>query len=407
MPVTIDSIRAAAATLAGAVQRTPTLHSRLLSELSGATVFLKMENLQYTASFKERGALVRLSALSAAERTRGVITMSAGNHALGLAYHARRLGIPATIVMPRATPFVKVANTRYFAGRVVLHGESLSEAARHAHALAAAEGLVFVHPYDDPAVIAGQGTVGLELIEDVPDLDAMVLSVGGGGLIAGCATAAKAMRPAIRIYGVQNTLYPAMVQALRGGPAGSGGATIAEGIAVTEPGALPMTIIARLVDDLVLVSEADIEDAVAQLIEIEKTVVEGAGAAGLAALFRHRSRFAGQRVGLVLCGGNIDSRLLASVLMRGLVRRGRLSWLRVPVSDQPGALAQVASLIAGMEANVVEISHQRLFHDIPVKMADLDLILETRDGAHVQALIEALAAAGFHPQLLSGQVATD
>jgi len=250
MPVTIDSIRAAAATLAGAVQRTPTLHSRLLSELSGATVFLKMENLQYTASFKERGALVRLSALSAAERTRGVITMSAGNHALGLAYHARRLGIPATIVMPRATPFVKVANTRYFAGRVVLHGESLSEAARHAHALAAAEGLVFVHPYDDPAVIAGQGTVALELIEDVPDLDALVLSVGGGGLIAGCATAAKAMRPAIRIYGVQNALYPAMVQALRGGPAGSGGGTIAEGIAVTEPGELPMTIISRLVDDL-------------------------------------------------------------------------------------------------------------------------------------------------------------
>lgn len=401
MPVTIDSIRDAATILAGAIQRTPTLHSRLLSELSGATLFLKMENLQYTASFKERGALVRLSALCAEERSRGVIAMSAGNHALGVAYHARRLGIPATIVMPRATPFVKVAHTRYFASRVVLHGDSLSEAARHAHELAAAEGLVFIHPYDDAAVIAGQGTVALELLDDVPDLDALVLSVGGGGLLAGCAVAAKAVRPEIRVFGVQNELYPAMLQALRGAPAGRGGVTIAEGIAVAEPGTLPKAIIARRVDDLFLVSEADIEDAVAKLIEIEKTVVEGAGAAGLAAIFRHRSRFEGQRVGLVLCGGNIDPRLLASVLMRGLVRQGRLIWLRVQVSDQPGALAKVANLIAAADANVVEINHQRLFHDIPVKMADIDLILETRDGAHVRELLDVLEAAGCQPRLLS------
>jgi threonine dehydratase len=387
----------------GAVVETPTVHSRLLSELSGARLFLKMENQQYTASFKERGALVRLLALSPEQRRRGVVAMSAGNHALGVAYHAQRLGIPATVVMPRGTPFVKVANTRYHGARVVLHGETLAESAEHAHRLAAVEGLVFVHPFDDPVVIAGQGTVALEMLRQVPDLDTLVVPVGGGGLIAGCALAAKHVKPSIEIVGVQSELYPSMLRAVHGAPTIKGGKTIAEGIAVVTNGVLTREIVARSVDRLLTVSEEEIETAVQMLVEIEKTVAEGAGAAGLAAVFAHRELFAGRRVGVVICGGNIDMRLLASVLMRGLVRAGRLAWIRVAVGDAPGELAKLAGLIGAADANIVEITHQRLFHRLSVKMAEVDVVVETRDATHVAALLDELDAAGFAPRSLNAR----
>ena len=406
MATTIDDVRSAAAALAGSIVRTPMPHSRLLSELCGdAQVFLKMENLQYTASFKERGALVKLLSLAAEQRRRGVIAMSAGNHALGVAYHAQRLGIPATIVMPKATPFVKIAHTRHFGARVVLHGNSLAEAAVRAHQLAQADDLAFVHPYDDPLIIAGQGTVALEMLEERPDLDALVIPVGGGGLIAGCAVAARALRSDIRIVGVESELYSSMAQAVHQAPSGKGGVTIAEGIAVAVPGRLASTIIAETVDELVTVSDTQIERAIQLLVEIEKTVTEGAGAAALAYVFAHAERFAGQRVGIVLCGGNIDSRLLASVLMRGLVCDGRLVRMRLRLSDAPGELAKLANLIGEAQANIVELSHQRWFHNVPIKMAEVDVVVETRDLAHVQELVERLNRAGFAPSLLSDRPA--
>jgi threonine dehydratase len=398
--VAFEHVCAAATTIAQAVIRTPTVLSRLLSEMSGATLFLKMENLQYTASFKERGALNKLSSLTAAQRRAGVIAMSAGNHALGVAYHATRLGIQATIVMPRDTPFVKVSHTRDLGADVVLFGDGLAEAACHAEDIRRDRDLEFVHPYDDAAIIAGQGTVALEMLEDVPDLDVLVVPVGGGGLISGCAIAAKAMKPAIRVIGVEAELYPSMLQAIRGETPAAGGLTIAEGIAVKTPGTLTRAIIAELVDDLVTVPEAAIEEAVHRLVEIEKTVAEGAGAAALAAVFADRERYANQRVGVVISGGNIDSRLLASILMRGLVRDGRLVWFRVMVSDAPGALARVANLIGEGGGNIVEISHQRLFHNVPIKMAELDVVVETRTRQHVQQLLESLAAGGFPATLL-------
>ena len=402
MSIAIEDIRRAAEAIRGVVVETPTVHSRLLSELSGARLFLKMENLQYTGSFKERGALVRLLSLSPEQRRRGVVTMSAGNHALGVAFHAQRLGIPATVVMPRGTPFVKVANTRYHGARVVLRGDALAEAAEHAHRLTESEGLVFVHPFDDPFVIAGQGTVGLEMLRQLPDLDMLVVPVGGGGLIAGCAIAAKHVRPSIEIVGVQSELYPSMLRAVHGAPAVKGGKTIAEGIAVVTTGALAREIAVRHVDRLLTVSEEEIETAVQMLVEIEKTVTEGAGAAGLAAVFAHRELFAGRRVGVVVCGGNIDMRLLASVLMRGLVRAGRLAWIRVAVGDAPGELAKLAGLIGAADANIVEITHQRLFHRLSVKMAEVDVVVETRDSTHVTALLAQLDAADFSPRLLDG-----
>jgi threonine dehydratase len=401
MSVDADRIRAAARAIAGAVVRTPVWHARLLSEISGATVFLKMENLQYTASFKERGALVKLLSLDAGQRRAGVITVSAGNHAQGVAYHAQRLGIPATVVMPRHTPFSKVNHTRAFGARVLLHGDGFDEAAARADEVAAAEGLTFVHPYDDESVIAGQGTVGLEMLEDVPDLDVLAVPVGGGGLISGIALAAKAIRPAIRVVGVQAELYPAMIRVLRGGPAPAGGQTIAEGIAVKAPGRLTRAIAGRAVDDWVTVGEDDLERTVQQLIEIEKTVAEGAGAAALAAVFAHRALFADRRVGVVVSGGNIDSRILASILMRGLVRDGRLVRLRVEISDVPGALARVASLIGDCGGNIVEVHHQRLFRDVPIKMAELDAVVETRDAAHRDELVARLAESGFPARILS------
>jgi threonine dehydratase len=390
MPVTIDDIRAAAQRICGAVELTPCVHSRTLSRLAGAQVFLKFENLQFTASFKERGALNKLLSLGAAERARGVIAMSAGNHAQAVAYHSARLGIPATIVMPKGSPNTKIKNTQVHGATVVLEGDNLFEAGKHARALAARDNLVFVHPYEDPLIIAGQGTVGLEMLAAVPDLDMIVVPVGGGGLISGIATAAKALKPSMRILGVESRNYPSMHQRLAGLPVECGGDTIAEGIAVKDVGASAFAIIRALVEEVLIVEEETIERAVVALIEIEKTVAEGAGAAGLAALLQHRARFAGKRVGILVSGGNIDSRVLASVLMRGLVRDGRLVRLRVTMPDVSGSLAKVAAVIAEAGGNIVEIQHQRIFGTSSVRSPEVEFLVETRDREHTDALMRAL-----------------
>jgi len=392
--VSLNDVREAAKRIAGAVERTPCVHSRTLSQLTGTEVFLKFENLQFTASFKERGALNRLLLLTEAERGRGVIAMSAGNHAQGVAYHAARLGIRSVIVMPRGTPNTKVKNTRVHGAEVVLEGESLAEAAERAQARAADEGLIFIHPYDDPAIVAGQGTVALEMLEDVPDLEMLVVPIGGGGLISGMATAARGLRPDIRVFGVESKSYPAMYQRLHGQPVEVGGDTIAEGIAVRDVGKLTFEIVRRLVEDVLIVEEATIERAVVALIEIEKTVAEGAGAAGLAALLEHPSAFRGRRVGIPLCGGNIDTRVLAAVLMRGLVRDGRLVRLRVTMPDVSGSLAKVATLIGEAGGNIVEVQHQRLFGTTSVKSPEVEFLIETRDRAHSEAIVAALKAKG-------------
>lgn len=392
---TLADIEAAAARIAGQVARTPCLHSRTLSEIHGCELWLKFENLQYTASFKERGALNRLLTLTADERSRGVVAASAGNHAQGVAYHASRLGIRAVIVMPRATPFVKIENTRKLGGEVVLHGDSVEDATEHALDLARREGLVFIHPYDDPLVIAGQGTIALEMLEQVPGLDALVVPVGGGGLIAGMATAAKALRPTIRIIGVEAALFPAVQRLLAGERDVPGGPTIAEGIAVKRPGQLTLPVIRSLVDEIRLADEASIEAAVLELLEIEKTVVEGAGAVTLAAVADAPGAFAGLRVGLVLSGGNIDSRLLSAVILRGLVRTDRLVRFRVGLPDSPGSLARVTSLIAEAGGNIVDVVHQRAFSRLSVKQADVDFTIETRNAAHAQDIRQALEQAGF------------
>ncbi|GAB4203357.1 MAG: threonine ammonia-lyase [Tibeticola sp.] len=393
--ISLDDIEQAAARLHGQILHTPCVASRTLSDIVGAQVFLKFENLQFTASFKERGACNKLAQLSAEERSRGVIAMSAGNHAQGVAYHAQRLGIPAVIVMPRFTPGVKVERTRGFGAEVVLHGDTLEAAREHAFALARERGLVFVHPYDDAAVIAGQGTVALEMLHDVPALDVLVVAVGGGGLIAGMATAARALRPGVEIIGVQTQRFPAMVNAIKGTHLPQGSSTIAEGIAVGAPGALTEAIIRERVDDLLLVDEGDIEQAVLMLLEIEKTVVEGAGAAGLAALLRHGERFHGRRVGLVLCGGNIDPLLLAGLIQRGMVRAGRLTRLRVAARDVPGALARITTTVAEAGANIDEVHHQRAFSALPAQNVEIELVLQTRGVAHVREVIDRLQAAGF------------
>jgi threonine dehydratase len=354
-----------------------------------------------TGSFKERGALNKLKSLDAAQRSAGVIAMSAGNHAQGVAYHARRLGMPATIVMPEGTPFTKVERTEAHGARVVLRGDGLAEARRAAEEIAAAEGLALIHPYDDALIIAGQGTIGLELLEDRPDLDVVIVPIGGGGVIAGTALAAKALRPEIEVIGVEAALYPSMHHVIRGLPPEKGGQTIAEGIAVKEPGKLTKAIIEKLVADIVLVDEASLEGAIETLLVQQKLVVEGAGAAPLAALLADPKPYRGRRVALVLCGGNIDARLLASILMRGLVRAGRMVRLRVEISDQPGLLARVASVIGQKGGNIVEVYHQRLFQDVPVKLAELDVVVETRNPAHVGEILRALEAAGFPTRLLS------
>ena len=390
MPVTIDDIRAAAQRISGAVERTPCMPSRTLSRLAGAEVFLKFENLQFTASFKERGALNKLLSLSEAERKRGVIAMSAGNHAQAVAYHSARLGIPATIVMPQGSPNTKIKNTRVHGATVVLEGQNLFEAGKHARELASRHNLVFVHPYEDPLIIAGQGTVGLEMLAAVPELELIVVPVGGGGLIAGIATAAKAIKPSIRILGVESRNYPSMHQRLAGLPVECGGDTIAEGIAVKDVGATALSIIRELVDEVLVVEEETIERAVVALIEIEKTVAEGAGAAGLAALLQYGARFAGRRVGIPISGGNIDSRVLASVLMRGLVRDGRLVRLRVTMPDISGSLAKVAAVIAEAGGNIVEIQHQRIFGTSSVRSPEVEFLVETRDRDHTDSLVRAL-----------------
>jgi threonine dehydratase len=401
LPVSLDDVRRAAAAIAGEVMRTPLVPSPALSAATGAEVFLKLETMHPTGSFKERGALTRLKSLDAVQRRAGVIAMSAGNHAQGVAYHARRLGIPATIVMPEGTPFTKIERTEAHGARVVLRGAGLAEARRAAEEIAAAEGLALVHPYDDALIIAGQGTIGLELVEDRPDLDAVVVPIGGGGVIAGVAVAAKALKPAIEVTGVEAALYPSMHHALRGLAPEKGGQTLAEGIAVKEPGKLTKAIVEALVADIVLVDEATLEGAIETLLVQQKLVVEGAGAAPLAALLAEPERWRGRRVALVLCGGNIDARLLASILMRGLVRAGRMVRLRVEISDQPGLLARVASVIGQQGGNIVEVYHQRLFQDVPVKHAELDVVVETRNPAHVGEIRRALEAAGFATRLLS------
>src|SRR2546429_774743 len=392
--ISLEPIRAAAGRIAGAVERTPCLPSQTLSRLTGCELHLKFENLQFTASFKERGALNKLLSLSEAERRRGVIAMSAGNHAQAVAYHAARLGIPAQIVMPKGSPNTKVKNTRVHGASVVLEGETLADAARHAHALAARDGLVFVHPYEDPLIIAGQGTVGLEMLTAVPDLDIVAVPVGGGGLISGIATAVKAMKPSVRVFGVESRNYPSMHQRLHGLPVECGGDTIAEGIAVKDVGSIALSIIKTLVEEVLIVEEETIERAVVALIEIEKTVAEGAGAAGLAALLQHPARFAGKRVGIPVSGGNIDSRVLASVLMRGLVRDGRLVRLRVTMPDVSGSLAKVAALIAEAGGNIVEVQHQRIFGTSSVRSPEVEFLVETRDREHTDTLVRSLQEKG-------------
>jgi threonine dehydratase len=393
--LSLTDIEQAAQRLQGHLLDTPCVESRTLSQLTGAQIFLKFENLQYTASFKERGACNKLAQLSADERRRGVIAMSAGNHAQGVAYHAQRLGLRAVIVMPRFTPGVKIERTRGFGAEVVLHGDSLDESRAHALLLAEREGLVFVHPYDDEAIVAGQGTVGLEMLHAVPDLDTLVIAVGGGGLIAGTATAAKAIKPGIEIIGVQTSRFPAMVNAIKGTKHPQGTSTIAEGIAVGTPGIIPQAIIAKLVDDLVLVDEGDIEQAMVMLLEIEKTLVEGAGAAGLAALLKYPARFAGKKVGLILCGGNIDPLLLAAIIERGMVRAGRLARIKVSVRDIPGSLAKITATVADAGANIDEVHHQRAFTMLSAQNVEIELVIQTRGRDHIQQVLAALNTAGF------------
>jgi threonine dehydratase len=402
MTVTIDTIRAAAEAIEGRVIRTPLLMSKTLSDITGAEVWVKFENFQFTAAFKERGALNKLLTLSESECRNGVIAMSAGNHAQGVAYHAARLGIPATIVMPLGTPFTKVEHTRKHGARVILHGENLADATTYAYQLKDREGLTFVHPYDDEAVISGQGTIGLEMLEDAPQLDTIVVPVGGGGLIAGIAVAARALKNDIEIVGVQTRMFPSMHAELAGKEPSAlcGGQTIAEGIAVRQAGRIGFAIAKDFVKEVLLVDDDHIEQAITLFCNVEKTVAEGAGAAGLAALLAHPQRFSGKKVGLVLCGGNIDSRLLASVLTRALVREKRIVSLRIIGDDRPGLLGFVAKVIGDLGGNILEVAHNRLALDVPAKGAEFDILMETRDSRHTQEINDALVAAGYPPRAI-------
>ncbi|HXN69786.1 MAG TPA: threonine ammonia-lyase [Bradyrhizobium sp.] len=395
LPVTLGDVEAAAGVLAGLVKRTSFDRSRTLSDITGASLWLKFENLQFTATFKERGALNRLSALSADERRRGVVAASAGNHAQGVAYHAARLSIPATIFVPVGTPTVKIENTRRHGANVIEGGATLEEAASLAIEHGRAEGLIFIHPYDDPLIMAGQGTIALEMLAAMPDLDVLLVPIGGGGLISGIAVAAKTLKPGIEIIGVQAALYPSMYNLVKRQALPMRGDTLAEGIAVKAPGRLTAEIVRALVDDIVLVSERQIEQAVCLLITIEKTVTEGAGAAALAAVLADQARFKGRSLGLVLSGGNIDTRLLAGVLTRQLAREGRLSQLRFDIADRPGQLAAVLAVLSQCGANIVEVSHQRIFTDLPAKTVLLELVIETRDRSHLASTIAALKAANL------------
>ena len=407
MTVGIADIQAARGVIAGHVLRTPILAAPPLSALTGAEVYVKYENLQVTNSFKERGACVKLATLSPAKRRRGVIAMSAGNHAQAVAYHARRLSIAATIVMPVTTPFVKVGATEACGATVVLCGETIAEAQARAQAIAAERDLVWVHPYDDPHIIAGQGTIALEMLEEVPELEVLVIPIGGGGLIAGNAIAARAVKPSIEIVGVECALYPSMWNALQGTDRACGGATLAEGIAVSVAGTLTLPVVRELVRDIVLVDEPLIERAVNAFLTLQKTMAEGAGAAGLAAMLAEPKRFAGRKVGLILCGGNIDPRILASVMVRELERGDRIVSFRLTIPDRPGILGQIASQIGGLGANILGVDHHRLFLDVPAKGAKLDITMETRDRAHAEEIFEVLATEGYAPVRLQGGAALE
>ncbi|MBL8525167.1 MAG: threonine ammonia-lyase [Betaproteobacteria bacterium] len=393
--ISLADVQAARGVLAGHVANTPCLHSRTLSEITGAEVYLKFENHQFTASFKERGALNKLVSLTPEQKQRGVVAASAGNHAQGVSHHATRLGIPSIIVMPKFTPNVKVEMTQRHGATVVLHGENFDEAKAHALKLAEEKRLTFVHPYDDARVIAGQGTIALEMLEAHPELDMLCIAIGGGGLIGGMATAAKALRPDIDVIGVETVRFPSMYAAINKSAAQFGPSTIAEGIAVKEPGKLTREIVERTVSDILLVDEGDIEQAIVMLLEIEKTVVEGAGAASLAALMKYPEKFAGRKVGLVLCGGNIDPLMLAEIIQRGMVRSGRLSRLKVELRDLPGALAKITGVIAEANANIEEVHHQRAFTNLPVQTAEVEFVLKTRNAAQVDDIVARLAEAGF------------
>ena len=398
--INLSDIQAAAGRLQGHLLRTPCVASKTLSEITGAQVFLKFENLQFTASFKERGACNKLAQLSPQERQRGVIAMSAGNHAQGVAYHAQRLGLRAVVVMPRFTPGVKVERTRGFGAEIVLHGDTLDEARTHALVLAEQQQLVFVHPYDDADIVAGQGTVGLEMMQDVPELDTLVVAIGGGGLMAGMATVAKTLKPGIEIIGVQTTRFPAMFNAIKGTHHPQGHSSIAEGIAVGTPGQITQAIIARRVDDLLLVDEGDIEQAIVMLLEVEKTLVEGAGAAGLACLLKYPERFKGKKVGLVLCGGNIDPLLLAAIIERGMVRAGRLTRIRVSARDSPGSLAKITATVAEAGANINEVHHQRAFTALAAQNVEIELVVQTRGPQHIADVLARLLEVGLEAQVI-------
>jgi len=407
LTVTIADIEQARRVIAGTVLHTPMLPAPKLSALTGAQVFVKYENLQVTNSFKDRGALVKLASLGEDERRRGVIAMSAGNHAQAVAYHAARLGIPATIVMPETTPFVKVQATRSHGATVVLEGDTISEAEKRCGQIQAERGLTLVHPYDDARIIAGQGTIALEMLDAVPDLDTIVIPIGGGGLIAGNAIAAKAARPGIEIVGAEAALYPSVWNALKGESRPIGGPTLAEGIAVKNVGKLTLPVIRELVADIVLVDESQLERAVNAYLTLQKTMAEGAGAAGLAVMLAEPERFRGKRVGLILCGGNIDPRILASIMVRELEREARIVSFRLTIPDRPGVLGIIATRLGALGANILEVDHRRLFLDVPAKGAKLDVTIETRDASHADEIMTALARDGYHPVRIEAAAAME
>jgi threonine dehydratase len=407
MSVTLDDIRKAAEVIDGAVIRTPLIPAPRLSRRLGCEIYLKLESLQYTGSFKDRGALVKLRSLNEKQAKRGIIAMSAGNHAQGVAYHAKRLGIPATIVMPEFAPFTKVEQTRKFGARVMLTGDTLDASAVAAREIGEKDGLAFVHPYDDPLIVAGQGTVGLEIMADRPDLDDVIVPIGGGGILSGIATAMRALGSKARFFGVEAALYPSMYQAIHNEVPRLGGETLADGIAVKKPGELTKAIIEEMVEDIFIVDESAVETGVLMLVELQKVLAEGAGAASVAALLDEdtRARFAGRKVGLVITGGNIDVRLLSWVLTRGLVRDGRIVRLRIDIIDRPGVLAQVAKLIGDSGGNIIEVYHHRLFYDVPAKEAEVDAVVETRNEMHVDEIVANLRGGGFATRVLSSRAA--
>ena len=400
MSVTAEDIRSAATALQGHIIRTPMLAAPMLSRQFGCDLFVKLECQQYTSSFKARGAYIAMQSLNAAQRKAGVIAMSAGNHAQAVAYHAERMGIPAVIVMPAQTPFAKVARTRAYGAEVVLEGRNLNECEGTVNTLRDERRLTLIHPYDNALVMTGQGTVGLEMLEDEPDLDILVVPIGGGGLIGGIATIAREMRPNIKIIGVQTEAYPTMQLAVAGKEIECGGETLAEGIAVKKPGNVTRPVVAQHVDDIILVSERQLEWAVGALVEQQRIVAEGAGAAGIAAIYGNPALFAGKKVGVVICGGNIDPRLLASILNRNMAVDGRIARLRIDIADEPGMLAAISTAIGACGGNIVEIYHQRLFYDVPAKLAKIDAVVETRGPAHVDEIMAALQAANFRVRQL-------